>query len=227
MGKGIVKKRLERFESAEFNRKKSFLLAFAISVIGSMGVGALNVAAVQVSALHGMYFAFGFSLGCTVAEIVFVRYTAILTAYFAQNKKTKQVFEWLSLIILLVLAFNCFFSGEKNISEASNILIHPNMNGFFLGTLLRILTPTMVPYWLGWKAVIIGNGIQYHAVPFALGAGVGTILMHSFYILAGQYALDLLGSNVQYLGIVVGILLLLSAALQAKRMLSDRNKHVA
>jgi len=224
MGKGVIKNRLDGLEDAIFGKRKSFMLAFVISVIGSLGVGALNVAAVQFSATKGLLYAFSFSLGCVLVEAVFVRYAALLTRYFSRSQKAKKLFEWGSLILLLLLAFACFFSGEKSSSPQNGMLENPTMPGLFLGMLLRVLTPTMFPFWLGWKAVIVGKGIQYLAIPFAFGAAVGTLLMHCLYILAGQYALDFLGKNAQYMSWGIGFLLFLSAILQAQRMYSGKKK---
>ena len=217
MNKGIATRTvLKKAANTEMRFWESALLGFVISVIGSSAFGVLNLMAIQISMERNWQSALWFSFGCVVIEVIFVRYSVIFTRWISRNPKTKKVFDWGALILFLLLAVACLsYSSagplQKNITPYA-------IPAFFAGVAMRSVYPSMIPYWLGWNAALISREVTFKPIPFAIAAGLGTMIMHAGYIYMGQVAIDFLKDKGQYLMWVLGVLLLITAFLHGKRM---------
>src|SRR3954464_11376598 len=90
---------------------KIFFTGMFISFLGSLPLGTLNVAAMQISILDGAKAAILFSLGSLTAEVVYVRLSLIAMDWIRKQKKIFIFLEWLTLIIVLALAISSFYSA--------------------------------------------------------------------------------------------------------------------
>ena len=217
MNKGIASRTiLKKAADSELTFWSSALLGFIISVIGSSAFGVLNLMAIQISMERNWQSALWFSFGCVLIEVLFVRYSVTFTRWISKNPKTRRVFEYGALFLFLLLAVACFsYSSADPLQQKITPYAFP---AFFVGVAMRTVYPSMVPYWIGWNAALISRDVVFRPVPFAIAAGIGTMIMHSGYIYLGQVAIDFLKDKGQYLMWLLGVLLLVTAFLHAKRM---------
>ena len=227
MGKPTISRLINRKGRTHFDAKQSMVLGFGISITGSLGVGVLNVAAVQLSALQGWFYALGFSTGCAMVEMVFVRYMADFTQYLSKREKARRIFEWGTLALLLLLGLLCFRASGGRVSQHDNLASMITYPAIFVGMFMRLINPSMVPFWIGWNAVLVGQKMQYKAVLFALGAGCGTLFMHSLYILSGQWAIEFFKENAVYFNWFLGFMFIFTAIVQGIGLIRRNRKSAA
>ena len=222
MGKGAAVRMVLNTDDNDLSKRRSWVLGFVISVIGSSAFGVLNLMAIQISVERNWQSALWFSFGCVFVEVIFVRYSVVFTKWISRNPKTKKVFDWGALLLFLILSIGCFtYSSAANLEMEITLYAIP---AFFLGVVMRLFYPSMVPYWLGWNAALISQEVVFKPIPFALAAGLGSLIMHAGYIYAGQFALEFLKDKGEYLMWILGVLLLATAVLHAKRMFSKKVK---
>lgn len=217
MNKGIASRTiLKKAADSELAFWSSALLGFIISVIGSSAFGVLNLMAIQISLERNWQSALWFSFGCVLIEVLFVRYSVTFTRWISKNPKTRRVFEYGALVLFILLAVACFsYSSAGPLQQEITPYAFP---AFFVGVAMRTVYPSMVPYWIGWNAALISREVVFRPIPFAIAAGVGTMIMHSGYIYLGQVAIDFLKDKGQYMMWLLGVLLLVTTFLHAKRM---------
>jgi threonine/homoserine/homoserine lactone efflux protein len=220
MGKGTAVRMILNEDGSDLSRRRSLVLGFVISVIGSSAFGVLNLMVIQISVERNWQSALWFSFGCVLVETTFVRYSVVFTKWISRNPKTKKVFDWGALALFLILSIACFcYNSATSLEMEITIYAIP---AFFLGVGMRLFYPSMIPYWLGWNAALISQEVVFKPIPFAIAAGIGTFIMHAGYIYAGQLALDYLKDKGDYIMFVLGVLLLVTSSLHAKRMFFNK-----
>ncbi|MBS1654971.1 MAG: LysE family transporter, partial [Bacteroidetes bacterium] len=98
---------------------KIFFTGMLISFLGSLPLGTLNVAAMQISVTDGINSAILFSCGSLTAEIVYVRLSLVAMDWIRKQEKIFRALEWLTLVIVIALATASFYaalhpSSQKN-----------------------------------------------------------------------------------------------------------------
>jgi len=209
---------LEKLQS-DLGFWKSFLLGFLISASGSAMIGALHLIAIQINIEQGLQSAILFSSGCAFMEAAFVWYIVPFTNWLSKKKNAIRIMEIVLLILFLVLSVACFYgamSAPKNIEEG--IIPSFAIPTFILGMGIRIIYPSMIPFWLAWNTVLVTRKIKFQLMPFVVATGVATVIMHSLYIFAGQLLIEFLKDKGQWMLALIGVLFLVTAMFQAKRM---------
>src|SRR3954467_10434926 len=88
-----------------------FFTGMLISFLGSLPLGTLNIAAMQISISDGFQPAILFSLGSLTAEMVYVRLSLIAMDWVRKQNKLFKILEWLTLFIVLALAVSSFYAA--------------------------------------------------------------------------------------------------------------------
>src|SRR5882672_8916688 len=99
---------------------KIFFTGMLVSFLGSLPLGTLNVAAMQISVSEGITAAMLFSLGSLLVEIIYVRLSLVAMDWVRKQEKIFKILEYVTLLIVVALAFFSFYAalhpnGKKNI----------------------------------------------------------------------------------------------------------------
>ena len=201
---------------------KSFLLGLVISASGSMILGALHLMAIQINLEKGWQAAILFSCGCALVEALFVLFIVPFTKWLAEKKNAIQIMEWILMILFLGLSIACFY-GSMNISNEVKNVITPMITipTFFFGMGIRLIYPSMIPFWLAWNTVLVTRKIKFKILPFVIAVGLATIVMHGAYIFVGEILTGFLKDKGRMMLILMGVLFLLTAGYQRKRIKNE------
>src|SRR5262249_1136607 len=90
---------------------KIFFTGLFISFLGSLPLGTLNVAAMQIAITDGYTAAILFSLGSLLVEMIYVRISLIGIDWIRKQKKLFKILEWVTLFIVLALAVSSFYAA--------------------------------------------------------------------------------------------------------------------
>jgi threonine/homoserine/homoserine lactone efflux protein len=203
-----------------------FVTGIFISFLGALPMGTLNMSAMQIAITDGFYPAVLFALGALLVEMIYVRMTLVAMGWFRAHKKLLMAMEWLTLIIILVLAVSSFYTAMHPTLKANPILSN-SVHRFWLGAGLSAINPLQVPFWFGWSTVLTGKGILvrhgYNYVYYILGIGIGTFIGFTVFIFGGKLLVDRLDAQQKLIQWILGGIFLITGIIQAVRMLRRKD----
>ena len=90
---------------------KIFLVGMLVSFLGSLPLGTLNIAAMQISVSDGIRAALLFSIGSLLAEIIYVRLSLVAMDWIRKQERILKILEWVTLGIVVALAAASFYAA--------------------------------------------------------------------------------------------------------------------
>ncbi len=184
-----------------------FFWGLLVSFLGSLPLGTLNVAAMQISVQENITNAIYFSLGSLLVEMVYVRFSLIGINWLQKQKKLFRWMEWITLAIVVALAVGSFMAALQPHQE-KNVMLDNNINRFLLGLMLSAISPMQIPFWFGWSTVLFTKKIlipqsSYYNI-YIIGIGLGTLLGNFVFIFGGKFIVNKLNANQDVINWVIG-----------------------
>ena len=186
-----------------------------ISALGTLPLGTINVAALQISVAEGWYHASMFSLGAAMVEVAYVRLSVVGIEWIRRRARLLQYFNWLAFFIVLALAVSSFAAANAPGGQGKNVVLNANVNSFVLGLFLSAINPMQIPFWFGWSTVLFGKGIlqpnrkQYNW--YCGGIGLGTLIGLAIFVLGGQVLVKNLNANERIINYAIAGIFLVTA----------------
>jgi threonine/homoserine/homoserine lactone efflux protein len=206
---------------------KIFFVGMLISFLGSLPLGTLNIAAMQISITDGYIPALWFSAGSLLVEIIYVRISLVAMDKIRKQERILKILEWITLFIVVALAVSSFMAAAKNNPHAKNIILSNTMHRFILGFIMCAINPVQIPFWFGWSTVLFTKKIllprNNHYNTYIFGIGLGTLFGNCVFIFGGQLMVDKLNANQNILNWVIGGIFALTAIIQLWKMLSHKD----
>ena len=132
---------------------KIFLVGMLVSFLGSLPLGTLNIAAMQISVSDGIRAALLFSIGSLLAEIIYVRLSLVAMDWIRKQERILKILEWVTLGIVVALAAASFYAALHP-SQEKNVILSSNLPKVLLGFTMSALNPVQIPFWFGWSTVL-------------------------------------------------------------------------
>ena len=186
---------------------KIFFWGLMISFLGSLPLGTLNVAAMQISVQENIRSAIYFSLGSLLVEMIYVRISLVGINWIRKQKKLFRWMEWITLAIVVALAVGSFAAALHS-HHAKNVILHNNINRFLLGVMLSAISPMQIPFWFGWSTVLFTKNIlqpknSYYNI-YIIGIGIGTLFGNFVFIFGGKWIVEKLNGNQNLMNWIIG-----------------------
>jgi threonine/homoserine/homoserine lactone efflux protein len=205
---------------------KIFFTGMFISFLGSLPLGTLNVAAMQIGITDGYTAAILFSLGSLLVEMIYVRVSLVGMDWIRKQEKIFKVLEWVTLIIVLALAVSSFYAALHP-KTGKNIILSSTLPRFVLGATMCAVNPVQIPFWFGWSTVLFAKKVllpkNSHYNLYILGIGIGTFIGNCVFIFGGQLIAQKLQSNQNILNWVIGGIFAITAAIQIWRIATKKD----
>lgn len=205
---------------------KVFFWGMMVSFLGSLPLGTLNVAAMQISVQESIQNAILFSLGSLLTEMIYVRISLVGINWIRKQKKLFRWMEWITLAIVLALAVGSFIAAMQP-HHAKNVMLNNNINRFVLGVALSAISPMQIPFWFGWSTVLFTKKIlipknSYYNF-YIIGIGLGTLMGNSVFIFGGKYLVQKLNTNQGLLNWIIGGIFALTALILLIKILLNKD----
>jgi len=203
-----------------------FFTGMFISFLGSLPLGTLNVAAMQISITDGYTQAILFSLGSLLVEMIYVRVSLVGMDWIRKQRNIFRILEWVTLVIVVALAASSFYAALHPKTE-KNIILSSTLPKFVLGATMCAVNPVQIPFWFGWstvlftKKVLLPKASNYNS--YILGIGIGTLLGNCVFIFGGQLIVEKLNANQHILSWVIGGIFAITALIQMWRMFKKKD----
>lgn len=206
---------------------KIFFTGMLVSFIGSLPLGTLNIAAMQISIASGVISAMWFSLGSLLVEIFYVRLSLVGMDWVRKQEKLLRMLEWITLIIVVALAASSFYAALHPAGNTGNIILNSKMPTFLLGATMCAVNPVQIPFWFGWSTVLFTKNILLprpdHYNGYILGIGIGTFLGNCVFIFGGLLIASRISNNSNIINWVVGGIFALTAIIQLIRIVRKKD----
>jgi len=202
-----------------------FYSGMSISFFGSMVIGTIGLSAMQISITEGIRPAINFSIGSIVAEVIYVRLLLVALTWIQKHERIFKIMEWVAVLIVVVLAIASFKAALGH-HGAKNVVLSYTMHRFFLGLMMRAISPASIPFWLGWSSVLYTKGIMQDKKGFyngyLLGIAIGTFAAHCVFIFGGKMAVQKLDAGQEEINFVIGCIFSITAILQIWKILKKK-----
>ncbi|HMU71922.1 MAG TPA: LysE family transporter [Ferruginibacter sp.] len=204
-----------------------FLWGLLISFLGSLPLGTLNIAAMQIGIQESVTHALYFSLGSLLVEMIYVRISLVGVDWVRKQEKLMKAMEWFTLIIILALAAGSFMAALKDGAETKNVFLENTMHRFLLGMFMSAINPVQIPFWFGWSTVLFSKQIlepvkiQYNL--YIVGIGLGTLAGNCVFIFGGKWLVERITGSQEYLNWVIGGIFAITAIVQAIKMIRHKD----
>lgn len=203
-----------------------FCWGLLISFLGSLPLGTLNVAAMQIGIQESIANAMYFSFGSLLVEMIYVRISLVGIDWVRKQVGLMKVMEWITLFIIIALAVGSFAAAMKDGVEAKNILLNNNMHRFLLGMMMCAINPVQIPFWFGWSAMLFSKNIlqpvSSHYNSYILGIGMGTLLGNAVFIFGGRWAVSKIAGGAGYINWFVGAVFAITAVIQLVKLIKRK-----
>ena len=205
---------------------KIFFTGMLVSFLGSLPLGTLNIAAMQISVSDGITSAMLFSAGSLLVEIIYVRISLVAMDWIRKQEKILKALEWITVLIVAALAVSSFYAAIHPKVEKNFVLDSP-MPKFLLGVVMCAVNPVQIPFWFGWSTVLFTKKVLLprndHYNSYILGIGIGTFLGNCIFIFGGLLIANKISSNQHILNWVIGGIFTLTAIIQLWRILKKKD----
>jgi threonine/homoserine/homoserine lactone efflux protein len=205
---------------------KVFFTGMLVSFIGSLPLGTLNVAAMQISITDGVTSALLFSTGSLLVEIIYVRLSLVAMDWIRRQEKLFKILEWVTLVIIVALAVSSFYAAMHPETD-ENVVLSSTLPKFVLGALMCAVNPVQIPFWFGWSTVLFTKKVLLprndHYNSYIVGIGIGTFIGNLLFIFGGRLIADKISNNQQILSWVIGGIFAITALIQIWRMLTKKD----
>ena len=205
---------------------KVFFWGMIVSFLGSLPLGTLNVAAMQISVQESVHNAILFALGSLSVEMIYVRISLVGINWVRKQKKLFRWMEWITVAIVLALAIGSFAAAMKP-HHAKNVILNNNINRYILGVMLSAINPMQIPFWFGWSTVLFTKNILQPKNSFyniyIIGIGLGTLMGNSVFIFGGKWIVQKLNGNQTLINWIIGGIFAVTAIIFLIKILINKD----
>lgn len=201
------------------------LWGLTISALGTLPLGTLNVAAMQVAISEGLSKGLQFSLGVALIEVTYVRLSLIGIHWLRQHTALLRWMDWIAFLIVIALAAGSFIAA-MNPSVSKNFILRTNLPLFVLGVVMSALNPVQLPFWLGWSSFLFSKKVLHpHPVYYnwyTAGIGIGTVAGLAVFVYGGRFLVAILNTNQSVINYIIGTVFLVTACIQLYKLLKHK-----
>lgn len=203
-----------------------FFTGMVISFLGSLPLGTLNVAAMQMAITDGVNPAMLFGLGIMTTELIYVRLSLIAMDWVRKQKKLLKALEWFTLLIIAALAISSFYAA-LHAHTSKNVILSSTINKYLLGLMMCAVNPVQIPFWFGWSTVLFTKKVllpkNSHYNFYIAGIGIGTLLGTGVFIFGGKLIAQKIGSSQSTLNWIIGGIFTVTALIQLVKILRHKD----
>lgn len=200
-----------------FSGCRVFFPVLAVSALGTLPPGILNISVLHIAAGMGGSNAFVFALGAVLIEMAYgIATLGLLNRLEAGNRMFRRM-ELISLLILSGYGIHLLWYAFHHADPISSP-VGSSDDFLFRGILLSAVNPVQIPFWFGWSLIFRGRGWlkkdMADRIAFATGIGVGSLIGFLPFMFAGLLMWADIARYGRNLNLISGVVLLATAAWQ-------------
>jgi threonine/homoserine/homoserine lactone efflux protein len=196
-----------------------FLIGAAISFLGSIPPGTLNVCVLQLGLEKKVGAALRFALAVSIIEYPYTWIAVQFEYWITSSPAVINNFQILTIVVMAIIGVLTLWSAQRPTKFAAKF----SESGFRRGLVLSILNPMAIPFWIAYTAYLKAQGwidlsspLKLHL--YVLGTSVGVILLLTLYTYLAHW-LSRYIINSKIVKLIPGVTLLVLAAIGLVRYL--------
>ena len=130
---------------------KNILVGFAISFIGSIPLGYLNLIGYQIYDTTNFNQLNLYLIGVLCVEAIVIFTTLKFSSKVAMNPKWKNYISVFSFIFLLAIAFLTFNSSSNESNSLEKYNSYLSYSALISGIILSSINFAQIPFWMSWN----------------------------------------------------------------------------
>ena len=205
---------------------KIFFTGMLVSFLGSLPLGTLNIAAMQISVSEGVQAALWFTFGSLLVEIGYVRLSLVAMDWIRKQEKIFRILEYVTLLIVLALAISSFYAAMHP-GNQKNVVLSSSLPKFLLGVVMCAVNPVQIPFWFGWSTILFTKKVLLprndHYNSYIFGIGLGTLIGNCVFIFGGLLIATKINNNQHVLSWIIGGIFSITALLQVWKMIKKKD----
>jgi len=125
---------------------QTFLLAFFVSLLGSIPPGTINVSVMKLGMEGRVWEGYSLAVGATLIEWVYVLLVIQFQIFVNDQAIPKDLFILITAFVMAALGIYSLLKRSSN--QFSSGVDRGKRRGFIKGLLLGVLNPLAIPFWL-------------------------------------------------------------------------------
>lgn len=155
---------------------KNIFVGFAISFIGSIPLGYLNLIGYQVYSTSNFNQLNLYLLGVLIIEAIVIFTTLKFSSKVAMNPKWKNYISIFSFIFLLAIAILTYNSSSNENTTLDKYNAYLSYSAFISGITLSCINVAQVPFWMSWNLYLTNENYIVSKGKAGLFYVLGTII---------------------------------------------------
>jgi hypothetical protein len=163
---------------------KNILVGFAISFIGSIPLGYLNLFGYQIYSTSNFNQLSLYLFGVLIVEAIVIYTTLKFSTKISMNPKWKNyisIFSFIFLLVIALLTYNAS-SNESNSLEKYNSYL--SYSALISGLILSSINFAQIPFWMSWNLYLTNENYIISKGKLGLVYVLGTVIGTYFGMLA-------------------------------------------
>jgi len=156
-----------------------FIAASAISFIGSLQAGTVNIMVIKITISKNRNSAFWLSIGGSLPEMIYATLAVFVGMLIEKNALFLQSVEWVTVFVFII--FGLINIYKKSETQYEKVDYKSGTKDFLKGFALAILNPQLLIFWFGVYIYLDGNGLNIKnnssKLAFVTGASFGALLL--------------------------------------------------
>ena len=192
----------------------NFFIGLAVSFLGTLPLGVLNITIMDVSLKKGINAAFRFALACALVEFIYSYISVQLTKSIMDFPALRAVTEVVATITLLGMGI--YYIHKRNGLASSK---QKPISSFYLGALLSILNVVAFPFWILYTTLLQSKGLigieeNELILLYVFGISLGTIAGLLPFIYGSRFLTNWVTSHQHRMDRMIGFLFIFLAVCQ-------------
>lgn len=138
-------------------KAQNISVGFLVSFIGSIPLGYLNLAGLEIytkSGLHNLVF---FLFGVVFVETFVIYFTLLFAKQLVKNKKLMKIIDFFAVIFMFVLAYFFYSNATSTSGLNSNLNSYLMYSPFVIGVILNCFNFLQLPFWTSWNLYLVNS----------------------------------------------------------------------
>ena len=136
-------------------RAQNISVGFLVSFIGSVPLGYLNLAGLEIYSQSGLHHLILFLSGVVFVETFVIYFTLLFAKRLVKNTKLMKIIDLFAVAFMFVLAY-LFYSNSHGTSGSNDKLNSYLMySPFVIGVILNCFNFLQLPFWTSWNLYLI------------------------------------------------------------------------
>ncbi|MES2732562.1 MAG: LysE family transporter [Bacteroidota bacterium] len=197
------------------------IIGLAVSFIGSVPPGAINLTAIKISLEKGYRPVLTFALAAAIVEFFYGLIAVYGAAFLMRYPNLNQAIEYITMALFLGLGLYYFFANStqaptNSVADGSPVKSPPFISTHFMkGLTLGIFNPLCIPFWLAYTSYLqMRQWIHLEpatSIFYVLGIATGAFAALVLFGLLGRKISDNLQLSTQVINRTIGSVLIVLA----------------